>query len=47
MLGWRGEGRSVVEVEGVESMGRRLVVFVSTLHVTRANLPGRGYRRCG
>jgi hypothetical protein len=44
LVGWRGEGRAVIEVEGME---RRLVVFVSTAHITRARLPGLGYRRAG
>lgn len=37
LLGWRGEGRAIVDVDGME---RRLVVFVSTERVTRARLPG-------
>jgi hypothetical protein len=41
LLGWRGEGRAVVDVDGTE---RRLVVFVSVNAVTRARLPGLTHR---
>jgi hypothetical protein len=44
LLGWRGEGRAIIEVDGME---RRLIVFVSERHVTRARLPGLAYRRAG
>ena len=37
LLGWRGEGRAIVDIDGME---RRLVVFVSSDNVTRARLPG-------
>jgi hypothetical protein len=43
-LGWRGEARAVVEVDGME---RRLVVFVSEAHVMRARTPGPTYRHAG
>jgi hypothetical protein len=33
LLGWRGEARAIIDVDGLE---RRLVVFVSTPRITRA-----------
>lgn len=44
LLGWRGEERAVVELDGCE---RRLVVFVSVKRLTRARLPGPAPRRAG
>jgi hypothetical protein len=41
LLGWRGESRAIVDVDGTE---RRLVVFVSLSAVTRARLPGPTHR---
>lgn len=37
MLGWRGEDRAIIDIDGME---RRLVVFVRTDKVTRARVPG-------
>jgi hypothetical protein len=34
LVGWRGESRAAVDVDDVE---RRLVVFVSVAHITRAS----------
>ena len=42
LLGWRGEDRAIVDIDDTD---RRLVVFVSLKHLTRARLPGRAYRR--
>ena len=44
LLGWRGEGRAVIDVHGME---KRLVVFLSERNVTRAPSPriSRGCRR--
>ena len=47
LLGWRGEQRAIIDVESIDTGDRRLVVFVSTSHITRARLPGIGYRRAG
>jgi hypothetical protein len=41
MLGWRGESRAIVDIDGTE---RRLVVFVSVDGVTRARIPGPTHR---
>jgi hypothetical protein len=41
LLGWRGESRAIVDIDGTE---RRLVVFVSVHTVTRARLPGPTHR---
>lgn len=41
LLGWRGESRAIVDVDGTE---RRLVVFVSVNAVTRARIPCPTYR---
>jgi hypothetical protein len=41
LLGWRGEARAIVDIDGTE---RRLVVFVSLGAVTRARLPGPTHR---
>ena len=44
LLGWRGEGRAVVDIDDSD---RRLVVFVSSARITRARMPGLGDRRAG
>jgi hypothetical protein len=41
LLGWRGESRAIVDIDGTE---RRLVVFVSVTALTRARLPGATHR---
>jgi hypothetical protein len=35
LLGWRGEARAIVDIDDVD---RRLVVYVSANHVTRARM---------
>ena len=44
LLGWRGETRAIIDIDDAD---KRLVVFVSTAHVTRARLPGIAFRRAG
>lgn len=44
LLGWRGEGRAIVDLDDVD---RRLVVFVGADSITRVRQPGRAYRRAG
>ncbi|HEY5949028.1 MAG TPA: hypothetical protein VIV40_26230 [Kofleriaceae bacterium] len=44
LLGWRGEARAVVDIDDTD---KRLVVFISLEHVTRARLPGIAFRRAG
>ena len=41
MLGWRGEDRAIIDIDGME---KRLVVFVRTDKVTRARVPGVTHR---
>jgi len=42
LLGWRGEGRAVIDVEGAE---KRLVVYLSERRITRTAVAGRSRRR--
>jgi hypothetical protein len=44
LLGWRGEGRAIIDVDGTD---RRLVVFLGVDSVIRVRQPGRAYRRAG
>ena len=42
LLGWRGEGRAVIDVDGEH---RRLVVFLGIDAIARVRQPGVAYRR--
>lgn len=42
LLGWRGEGRAIIDIDHVES---RLVVFIGADSIARVHQPGRAYRR--
>lgn len=46
LLGWRGEARAIVDIDGIGAGDRRLVVVVSVAHITSARPPG-AYRHAG
>jgi hypothetical protein len=44
LLGWRGEGRAIVDLDDED---RRCVVFVGVDAIARVRQPGRAFRRAG